>query len=199
LFNQIFNLKKHFGESSWSFDGDEPIINSKHKSHCNGEDLWLPFEDPEKNSDMGEDLVYLCKFFFQEGLIDFLKNSKHGEFKNFHEFEYNFVYHIINYGNNGYYNWHKDSRVSGQSFYGVEVDKKTTYTFALTLIKDESLLKGGKQLFMKDGNIVEIESKNNQLVIFPSNVYHSLTEIQADENLSWENRRFNIQAWLCHL
>ena len=85
------------------------------------------------------------------------------------------------------------------SWAGFPVDKQTTFTFALTLLKDESLISGGEQLFMKNGKIVSIESKNNRLVIFPSDVYHAVTEITMDENTEWINRRFNLQAWLCHL
>ncbi len=196
IFSQIVELKPHFSKSNWSSG-----VQDEHGPNCSGEDLWLPFskEQDDKNNEIGQDLANLWKFLFHEGLNNFLDNCNHTEFRDYSTVKYNFAYHIINYGNGGYYNWHLDSKITGGTWYGIEVNNRTLFTFALTLIKDESLIKGGKQLFMKDGKIVELESKNNQLVIFPSTVYHSLTEIKTDENLDWEKRRFNIQAWLCEL
>lgn len=196
IFSQLTNLRPYFSKSNWTSG-----VQQKHSPNCNGEDLWLPFsaKEDDKNENIGQDLADLWKFLFHEGLINYLDNCKHYEFKNYSKIKYNFAYHLINYGNSGYYNWHVDSILQGPTWYGIEVENRNLFTFALTLIKDESLIEGGKQLFMKSGKIVEIQSKNNQLVIFPNSVYHSLTEIKCDENLDWENRRFNIQAWLCEL
>lgn len=196
MFSQIVSLKPHFSKSNWTSG-----VQVEHGPNCSGDDLWLPFPEDEddKNDLVGQQLADLYRFFFHEGLADFLNNSIHSEFRNYSKKKYNFSYHLINYGNGGYYNWHVDSKVNGRTWYGINVDDYNLFTFALTLIKDETLLEGGKQLFMKDGKIVELESKNNQLVIFPSSVFHSLTEIKADDKLDWEKRRFNIQAWLCNL
>jgi len=196
LFSDIKRLKPYFGKSHWT-SGFQADTNP----NCTGEDLWLPFsaKEDDKNGQIGEPLAGLFKYFLHEGVINFLSNCKHSDLNSFNRFQYNFLYHIINYGNGGYYNWHLDSKVEGMSWHGFEVNKKTTYTFALTLIQDETLISGGNQLFMKDGKVVKFESKNNQLIIFPSNVYHSLSEIKTTEDLPWEMRRFNIQAWLCHL
>jgi hypothetical protein len=196
VFSNIIDLKDFFSKSHWT-SGVQENINP----NCTGEDLWLPFSEleDEKNSKIGTPLAGIFKYFLHEGLTDFLSNCKDPDLSCWGKHQYNFLYHIINYKNGGYYNWHLDSKVEGMSWSGYEVSKKTTFTFALTLIKDESLLSGGNQLFMKEGKIVEVPSKNNQLIIFPSNIYHSLCEIKADENLPWEARRFNIQAWFCHL
>lgn len=204
LTKDIFKLKPHFRTSKWYNDDD-----SHDKHNCNGDDVWIPFHssEGEKNSDIGASIADLQNFLFQEGIIDFLKNCKSPYLNNYSRFDYNYAYHVINYANGGYYNWHLDHKVINPMFLTGQfsdipeslIQKSVTYTFALTLIKDESKLQGGKQLFMKDGKIFELPSKNNQLVIIPSNVYHSLTEIISDEDLPWENRRFNLQAWLCHI
>lgn len=73
------------------------------------------------------------------------------------------------------------------------------FTFALTLVKDPSVMKGGEQYFMYKNNTFKLPLTNNQLVIFPSTVYHACSEITAPKDLAWENKRFNIQAWLCHV
>lgn len=197
LLTEIITLKEHFGKSHWS-SGEQRGINP----NCTGEDLWLPFSEEEDEKNLlleGGKLVEIWKYFFHQGIANFLDHSKHPQFYLYSKFNYNFAYHIINYPNGGFYNWHVDSEVSGQTWFGFPVEKPATYTFALTLIKDDSnIIDGGRQLFMKKGKIVELQSKNNQLVIFPSDVYHSLTEITyLDE--SWESRRFNLQAWLCHI
>lgn len=195
LIEDVKKLKPFYGPSHWT-DG----LQSDH--NCTGEDVWLPFAEveDEKNEHIGESIVNLWNYFFHSGLTNFIDNSKHPELNIYSNFKYNFAYHIINYPESSYYNWHKDSILEGMTWRGYDVCKDTTYTFALTLIDDESnIISGGTQLFMKDGNIFELESKNNQLVVFPSSVYHSLTEISYKDDLPWESRRFNLQAWLCHL
>lgn len=197
LMEDIKKLKPLYSTSHW-VEGPQTGLNQ----NCTGEDLWLPFGEEEdiKNEQIGESIANLWNYLFHFGLLDFIDNSKHPELNLYSKFKYNFAYHIINYPNSGYYNWHKDSILEGMTWRGYDVCKDTTYTFALTLIDDESnIVSGGRQLFMKDGNIFELESKNNQLVIFPSSVYHSLTEIEYKDDLPWESRRFNLQAWLCHL
>ena len=198
LLKEVTELKPYFNKSNWT-SGIEDELGSK----CHGEDMWLPFseEEDDKNTLLQSgSIVELWRYFFHEGLQNFFDHCKHPEFSLYSKFKYNFSYHIINYPDRGYYNWHVDSTVIGQTWFGYEVNKPTTYTFALTLIDDnENIVSGGHQLFMKSGKIVELQSKNNQLIIFPSNIYHSLCEIKADSNLPWEMRRFNIQAWFCHL
>lgn len=202
LYKDIERLKPHFKPSIWSYgEEQEGKVQTGTKSNCTGEDLWLPFSafENDKNDEMGDAIIYLFHFFYNAGVTDFLRHCKSPDLNCYPKFNYNCAYHLINYKNGGYYNWHLDSEVNGMTWGGFEVEKKTTFTFALTLLKDESLITGGEQLFMKDGKIVSVESKNNRLVIFPSNVYHSVTEITMDEDVEWINRRFNIQAWLCHL
>ncbi len=202
LFLDIEKLKPHFKASNWSYgEEQETQEQSGVKSNCTGEDVWLPFAEHEshKNDNIGDSIIYLFKHFYNGGITDFLKYCKSPDLNCYPKFKYNCAYHLINYKNGGYYNWHQDSNINGMTWGGFEVQKKATFTFALTLIKDEKIISGGDQLFMKDGKIVSVESKNNRLVIFPSDVYHSVTEITMSDNTDWINRRFNIQAWLCHL
>lgn len=200
LFSDIENLKPFFGPSHWTSGKTDEIKDGINPS-CTGEDLWLPFgpNEDDKNEYIGDSIINLYQYTYHTGVTEFLRHCKSPDLNCYPKFNYNCLYHLINYKDGGFYNWHKDEGVSGMSWLGYEVDKKTTFTFALTLLKDESLISGGEQLFMKDGKIVTLESKNNRLVIFPSNVYHAVTEISMDENVDWINRRFNIQAWLCHL
>jgi Rps23 Pro-64 3,4-dihydroxylase Tpa1-like proline 4-hydroxylase len=202
LFSDIENLKPFFGKSKWTTGvGTPDEVQEKISHNCTGEDLWLPFEleEDDKNEHIGDSIINLYQYFYHTGIREFLRHCKSPELNCYSKYNYNCLYHLINYKSGGYYNWHQDSNVSGMSWAGFPVDKQTTFTFALTLLKDESLISGGEQLFMKDGKIVSIESKNNRLVIFPSDVYHAVTEITMDENTEWINRRFNLQAWLCHL
>ena len=100
--------------------------------------------------------------------------------------------HIVSYGNNGYYNWHSDGGI-----YYNGLGLPALWTFALTLIKDPSKVSGGDQLIMEKDKTIRIPLENNSLVIFPSYTFHSMTEIKSIDNneLPWENRRFNIQFW----
>lgn len=205
LYVDFEKLKDSFNISHWT-NGIGEEVKPTHSADdplnplCLGEDVWLPFgatEDDNKN--IGNCLKNLSQYLFHQGILEFLKNSKHYELKSYAEFFYDFKYHIVNYKNGGYYNWHTDGVVRGPTFAGNVVEKRNVFTFALTLVKNTELIKGGDQYFMYKNDIHVSPLKNNQLTIFPSTVYHSCSEIFAPEDLSWENRRFNIQAWLCHI
>lgn len=204
LFEDFIKLKPHFGIPHWSgYDGgnlaynaDEPI-----SPLCTGQDVWLPFDrnEQEKNKDLGFYISNLHKYLFHQGILDFMSNAKNQELNAYSKFRYYYKYHIINYGNGGYYNWHRDLNVNGITWDGVEVNKTNAFTFALTLVKDTSVMTGGDQLFMYKNHTFKLPLTNNQLTIFPSTVFHSCSEIIAPKDLSWENKRFNLQAWLCHV
>lgn len=202
LYTDFLSLKNHFGIPHWSsnyndqlaYNADEPL-----SPLCTGQDLWLPFERNDvRNNEIGFYLRNLNKYLFHQGILDFMTNCKNQELNNYSKFRYDYKYHIINYGDGGYYNWHKDITVNGFTWEGNEVNKQNAFTFALTLVKDTNLLKGGDQYFMYKNETFILPLANNQLTIFPSSVFHSCSEITADKNLDWEKKRFNIQAWLCH-
>jgi Rps23 Pro-64 3,4-dihydroxylase Tpa1-like proline 4-hydroxylase len=200
LMTDFINLKEHFGIPMWThgkaYHSDEPL-----SPLCTGQDLWLPFEKEhsENNKFVGKYVKGLNEYIFHQGILNFLTNCRHEELTAYSKFRYHYKYHIVNYGDASYYNWHRDLDLDGMTWDNVEVHKKNAFTFALTLVKDVNLIKGGDQLFMYKNNIHKIPLSNNQLTIFPSTVYHSCTEITAPTDLAWENKRFNIQAWLCHV
>lgn len=202
LYEDFIRLKSHFGIPHWSSDysdqlaynADEPL-----SPLCTGQDLWLPFEpNDSRNNEIGIYLKNLSKYLFHQGILHFMTNCKSQELNSYSKFRYDYKYHIINYGDGGYYNWHKDISVNGFTWEGNTVSKQNAFTFALTLVKDVNLLKGGDQYFMYKNETYVLPLANNQLTIFPSSVFHSCSEITADKNLEWEKKRFNIQAWLCH-
>lgn len=202
LFDDFNKLKHHFGVPQWSdsygistaYNADEPL-----SPKCTGQDVWLPFEDSEKNKDLGYYVSNLSKYIFHQGILDFLTNCKNDELTAYSKYRYTYKYHIINYGDGGYYNWHRDLSVNGITWDGMNVNKQNAFTFALTLVKDPSIMKGGDQLFMFKNNTFKLPLTSNQLTIFPSSVYHSCSEITAPKDLEWDQKRFNIQAWLCHI
>lgn len=199
LFQDIVNLKPHFGAPKWkmldsgyfSFDPENPI-NPK----CRGEDLWLP-EAQEANIPIGNFLSSYTNYILHEGVCYFLQNCCQNPIFNLWDpAYYTMRMHIINYGNGGYYNWHRDLFVSGYNTDNYYTHTQCLYTMALTLVKDASLLKGGEQMFMYRGKTRKFPLVNNQLAIFSSRLYHACSEITSDPNLPWENRRFNIQSWI---
>lgn len=202
LYDDFNKLKPHFGIPHWSgnyndgpaYNPDEPL-----SPLCTGQDVWLPFDEQEKNKDLGFFISNLSKYIFHQGILDFLTNCKNDELTAYSKFRYNYKYHIINYGDGGYYNWHRDLHVNGITWDGVNVHKQNAFTFALTLVKDTSIMTGGDQLFMYKNNTFKLPLTNNQLTIFPNTVYHSCSEITAPKDLEWDQKRFNIQAWLCHV
>ena len=204
LYEDFIKLKPHFGIPVWhgghndvnfAYNPDEPL-----SPRCTGQDIWLPFDkdQSEKNKDVGYYVSNLNKYIFHQGILDFLAHAKSEELTSYAKFGYLYKYHIINYGDGGYYNWHRDLLVSGMTWSDVEVNKQNAFTFALTLIKDPSVMKGGEQYFMYKNHTYRLPLTSNQLVIFPSTVFHACSEITAPKDLEWENKRFNIQAWLCH-
>ena len=92
--------------------------------------------------------------------------------------------HVISYNNGGYYNWHKDISMS------------TLFTFNLILNKGNTL-KGGDLLFY-DREIIEIENKNNFLVVFPSYIPHAIKPLYTEDNkdVPFLEQRFSIQFWV---
>jgi hypothetical protein len=203
LYEDFIKLKPHFGVPHWSggyndgaaYNPDEPL-----SPLCTGQDVWLPFnnDQAEKNKDLGYYVSNLSKYIFHQGILDFLTHAKNEELTAYAKYRYLYKYHIINYGDGGYYNWHRDLSVSGMTWDGLEVNKQNAFTFALTLVKDPSVMKGGEQYFMYKNHTYRLPLTSNQLAIFPSTVFHACSEITAPKDLAWENKRFNIQAWLCH-
>jgi hypothetical protein len=211
LFADVAALRPHFGIPEWSDEDSQRALayqeDDRISSLCTGEDLWLPNGDdlgvstrtkanPE-NILIGRHLRQLQEFLFHQGVLCFLEASSHSVLNTLKD-PWAYKIHIINYGNGGYYNWHCDRKLNGRTFDGVPRNEAAVeFTFALTIANELSQLKGGDQLFMYDSKVLRLPLASNQLVIFPAETLHACTEIFAPDDLPWENRRFNIQAWVC--
>lgn len=203
LFQDIYNIKQYFGNPVWRFgDGvsrdqdvyTDPDLTKSQQNHlCWGSDIWLP--DP--NISTGYTLGNLQKFFFHQGILQFMSQCKSREFQLGARYGLTGRNHIISYGNGGYYNWHSDDGVYGLALNGKDVAMTPVFTMSYTLVKDESLLEGGSQLFMYNGKCYEYPLKNNFLCIFPSRLFHACSEVKCSPDLPWENNRFNLQIWTC--
>jgi hypothetical protein len=203
IFDDMNNIKQYFGTPVWKFgDGATKANNTttdfettkNNLNHlCWGSDVWLP--DP--NIPAGYALSNLDKFFFHQGILQFMRTCKNREFQLGGRYGLTGRTHIISYGNGGYYNWHTDDGVYGTSIFGKEIAMTPVFTMSYTLVQDESLIKGGSQLFMHEGKCYEYPLKNNFLCIFPSRLHHACSEVICDPAMPWENNRFNIQIWTC--
>ena len=132
-------------------------------------------------------ITLLKNWFFSEGfyfyinkdnfsVYQFLLNNKNRLFWNIH---------VVSYNNKGFYNWHKDTT------------PKNLFTFNLILQKSKKL-KGGNMLFMDENKTIEVENKDNFLVIFPSFIPHAITPLCSENNkdVSFLEQRFSIQFWV---
>ena len=72
----------------------------------------------------------------------------------------------------------------------------TLFSFNLILNKGNTL-KGGDLLFY-DRQIIEIENKNNFLVVFPSYIPHAIKPVYTEDNkdVPFLEQRFSIQFWV---
>lgn len=203
IFDDMNNIKQYFGTPVWKFgDGatkasstttDYEITKNNLNHLCWGSDVWLP----DENIPAGYALSNLDKFFFHQGILQFMKTCKSREFQLGGRYGLTGRTHIISYGNGGYYNWHTDDGVYGKSIHGKDIAMTPVFTMSYTLVQDESLIKGGSQLFMHEGKCYEYPLKNNFLCIFPSRLHHACSEVICDPAMPWENNRFNIQIWTC--
>tara|TARA_R100001163_G_C4937220_1_gene110598 strand:- start:370 stop:609 length:240 start_codon:yes stop_codon:yes gene_type:complete len=72
----------------------------------------------------------------------------------------------------------------------------TLFTFNLILNKTNNL-KGGDLLFY-DREIIEVENKNNFLVVFPSYIPHAIKPLYTEDkkDVPFLEQRFSIQFWV---
>lgn len=198
---EMYDIREYFGTPSWRFGdftmrdsemtGGTDITVSDNNHLCWGNDIWLP----DENVPSGFHLNNLDKFFYHQGIIRFMSECLSREFQLANRFPLHGRTHIISYGNGGYYNWHDDGFVAGITNTGKNIAQTPLYTVSYTLVRDESLIEGGSQLFMHEGKTFEYPLKNNFLCIFPSRMFHACSEVKCDPDMPWENNRFNIQMW----
>ena len=169
LYEDFIKLKPFFGIPHWSsYDGgggayspDEPL-----SPLCTGQDLWLPFDknQQEKNANLGFYISNLQKYLFHQGILDFLTYSKSEELNAYSKFSYTYKYHIINYGDGGYYNWHKDLRVNGMTWDGIEANNKAN-AFTLLLLNPFDL------------NALETVSNNSTILSASNSLFSEFNKV----------------------
>ena len=188
IFVDFLNNRNRFNIPNWSYSNDlkeEDInVDTTITSKCGGLDFWVEWETVKKeNSFIG----LLKNWFFSDGfyfyinkdnfsVYQFLLNNKNRLFWNIH---------VVSYNNKGFYNWHKDTT------------PKNLFTFNLILQKSKKL-KGGNMLFMDENKTIEVENKDNFLVVFPSFIPHAITPLCSENNkdVSFLEQRFSIQFWV---
>ena len=71
------------------------------------------------------------------------------------------------------------------------------FTFNL-IINESDELSGGDMLFMDEGRTIEISSRNNLMVVFPSYIHHAITPIRSKsgKDVPFTQQRFSIQYWV---
>ena len=187
IFAYFLNNRNRFNIPNWVYSNNSKKnlnVDTTITSKCGGLDFWIEWEAVKEENSF---ITLLKNWFFSEGfyfyinkdnfsVYQFLLNNKNRLFWNIH---------VVSYNNKGFYNWHKDTT------------PKNLFTFNLILQKSKKL-KGGNMLFMDENKTIEVENKNNFLVIFPSFIPHAITPLCSENNkdVSFLEQRFSIQFWV---
>lgn len=188
IYADLLNTRKHFGIPHWSGSNRKDPEVQAFSQNCGNTDYWIDADKPETIK--ADNIKQLHKFFFQQGLSLFIQESGR---KTIYDMLY--VYplvwsiHVTAYNKGAYYNWHKDSHMTYKGL------RANMFTFNYMLKSNNSSLQGGN-LLVRDNGEHEIESKHNQLVIFPGFVPHAVTPIQTEKEVSFLEQRFSIQYWV---
>ena len=188
IFVDFLNNRNRFNIPNWSYSNDlkeEDInVDTTITSKCGGLDFWVEWETVKKeNSFIG----LLKNWFFSDGFYFYINKDNFSVYQfllnNTNRLFWNI--HVVSYNNKGFYNWHKDTT------------PKNLFTFNLILQKSKKL-KGGNMLFMDENKTIEVENKDNFLVIFPSFIPHAITPLCSENNkdVSFLEQRFSIQFWV---
>jgi len=188
IFVDFLNNRNRFNIPNWSYSNDlkeEDInVDTTITSKCGGLDFWVEWETVKKeNSFIG----LLKNWFFSEGFYFYINKDNFSVYQfllnNTNRLFWNI--HVVSYNNKGFYNWHKDTT------------PKNLFTFNLILQKSKKL-KGGNMLFMDENKTIEVENKDNFLVVFPSFIPHAITPLCSENNkdVSFLEQRFSIQFWV---
>ena len=187
IFVDFLNNRNRFNIPNWVYSNNSKKnlnVDTTITSKCGGLDFWIEWEAVKEENSF---ITLLKNWFFSDGfyfyinkdnfsVYQFLLNNKNRLFWNIH---------VVSYNNKGFYNWHKDTT------------PKNLFTFNLILQKSKKL-KGGNMLFMDENKTIEVENKNNFLVIFPSFIPHAITPLCSENNkdVSFLEQRFSIQFWV---
>ena len=188
IFVDFLNNRNRFNIPNWSYSNDlkeEDInVDTTITSKCGGLDFWVEWETVKKeNSFIG----LLKNWFFSDGFYFYINKDNFSVYQfllnNTNRLFWNI--HVVSYNNKGFYNWHKYTT------------PKNLFTFNLILQKSKKL-KGGNMLFMDENKTIEVENKDNFLVVFPSFIPHAITPLCSENNkdVSFLEQRFSIQFWV---
>mgnify|MGYP000029434113 CR=1 FL=1 len=86
---------------------------------------------------------------------------------------------LSRYDESDYYDTHRDGSI---------------YTAVLWLHSEPKTFEGGEFYFMFDGERVDVESKSNRLVLFPSVYEHGVTPISYNQQ---SMPRYSVSAFIC--
>jgi|TARA_R110001592_G_scaffold95678_1_gene275509 predicted 2-oxoglutarate/Fe(II)-dependent dioxygenase YbiX len=188
IYSDLLNTRSNFGIPRWSADNSQESEVQSFSHNCGNTDYWI--DDKNTGKIKTPNIKELHKYFFQQGLNLFIQESgKKSIYSMLYEYPLVWSIHVTAYNKGDYYNWHKDSYMT---FKGVRANM---FTFNYMLKSNSSSLKGGN-LLVRDSGEHEIESKNNQLVIFPGFIPHAVTPIQSEKEVSFLEQRFSIQYWI---
>ena len=188
IYSDLLNTRSNFGIPRWSADNSQESEVQSFSHNCGNTDYWI--DDKNTGKIKTPNIKELHKYFFQQGLNLFIQESgKKSIYSMLYEYPLVWSIHVTAYNKGDYYNWHKDSYMT---FKGVRANM---FTFNYMLKSNSSSLKGGN-LLVRDNGEHEIESRNNQLVIFPGFIPHAVTPIQSEKEVSFLEQRFSIQYWI---
>ena len=178
LYSDLLNNRQVFSPPSWS--NETSTTTELFSEKCGGLDFWLNNKTKQDNNSFIESVH---KWMMHQGFEYYVKDNG-AKVYDFLKRKLEWDIHVISYNNGGYYNWHKDISMS------------TLFTFNLILNKGDTL-KGGDLLFY-DREIIEVENKNNFLVVFPSYIPHAIKPVYTEDknDVPFLEQRFSIQFWV---
>ncbi len=179
LYTDFLNNREMFNIPSWG--NEETETKEFYSEKCGGYDFWIDWNERENSNTF---IQSLDRWFLHQGL------SHYTHIKSLNIYDWlarplKWDIHVICYNNGGYYNWHCDKK------------EGTLFTFNLILNKG-NCLKGGDMFFMDDNKIIEVENKNNYMVVFPSFVSHAISPLYSNnkKDVSFLEQRFSVQFWV---
>lgn len=156
--NEILKGPEHIGSAH---DSNQEGKNYRRK----GRGVWIETLYRDKNT---SNIIRLNKKLFSREMINNIKKNGSWFYKNFGFKTYCTL--LGYYENSDYYEAHIDN----------------SYSTVLTwFYKEPKRFEGGNIIF-SDYNI-EIEIKNNSILLFPSTIVHSVSEIKMEEQYIGEN------------
>ena len=176
---ELLNNRNNFQSSSWENKDLKTSDVQFFSEHCGGFDYWIKWGKTLANN---EKIMQLYKWFYQQGLQNFLESTNKKNVFNLLKRSKTHNIHVVSYNNGGYYNWHNDSEI---------------FTFNL-ILNEGNNLSGGDMLFMDDGKIITIPNQDNFMVVFPGYIEHAITPVKSKDgkDVAFPQQRFSIQYWV---